>query len=230
MRRAAALLIAALALAGCGGGTPAGTPTPPAVRILPLGDSITDGRTVPGAYRTALWKELTGAGARIDFVGSRQSGPADLPDQDNEGHPGLRIDEIDADVTKWVNATDPRFVLIHLGTNDVFQEYELAGAPQRLAKLVEHVQRTAPDADVFVATLIPLQDATAQTRVAAYNAALPDALRALGPKVHLVDMHAAVTVADLADGVHPNEAGYAKMGAAWAAALRPLMPITRPAT
>ncbi|NEP46638.1 MAG: GDSL family lipase, partial [Okeania sp. SIO2H7] len=30
----------------------------------------------------------------IDFVGSETGGPPSLSDQDNQGHPGYRIDEI----------------------------------------------------------------------------------------------------------------------------------------
>jgi lysophospholipase L1-like esterase len=218
--RATSLLLAVVLLAAgaCGPG-----PGSAAVKILPLGDSITDGRALPGAYRTALWHELTGAGARVDFVGSRLGGPDNLPDRDHEGHPGYRIDEIDADIVRWVNATYPGIVLIHLGTNDVVQDRDLAGAPARLAKLVDRVLAIAPDAEVFVASLIPLQDPAREARAVAFNAALPDLVRAKGPRVHYVDMHAALSVADLADGVHPGAAGYAKMAKAWAEALRPVL-------
>ncbi|MEV6926221.1 SGNH/GDSL hydrolase family protein [Dactylosporangium sp. NPDC051485] len=215
MRALTALLAAAL-LAGCGA-----DPDPGTIRILPLGDSITDGFGVPGAYRTELYRRLTAAGMRVDFVGSRRGGPRDLPDRDHEGHPGLRIDEIDADVTKWVNATDPRIVLVHLGTNDVVQDARLAEAPQRLGRLIDHIAATAPDADIYVASLVPLADPAWQARADAFNAALPDLVAAKGPRVHLVDMRAALTVADLDDGVHPSAAGYAKMAGAWAAALGP---------
>jgi cellulase/cellobiase CelA1 len=41
-----------------------------------------------------------------------------------------------------------------------------------------------------------------------------------GKHVHLVDMHSAVTTADLTDGIHPTAAGYDKMAATWYTALR----------
>jgi hypothetical protein len=41
-----------------------------------------------------------------------------------------------------------------------------------------------------------------------------------GKRVHLVDLHAALTAADLIDGVHPTADGYDKMAAAWYTALR----------
>lgn len=40
-----------------------------------------------------------------------------------------------------------------------------------------------------------------------------------GRHVHLVDMFNALTIADLADGVHPNANGYNKMAAVWYSAL-----------
>ncbi|MFC4531060.1 lectin, partial [Sphaerisporangium dianthi] len=40
-----------------------------------------------------------------------------------------------------------------------------------------------------------------------------------GKHVHLVDMHAALTTADLIDGIHPTSGGYDKMAATWYNAL-----------
>jgi len=47
--------------------------------------------------------------------------------------------------------------------------------------------------------------------VNAYNAAIPGIVAQKGALTHLVDMHSAITTADLADGVHPNATGYDKM-------------------
>src|SRR5689334_1660791 len=105
------------------------------VRVMPLGDSITEGTQVPGGYRIGLWQRLAGAGYRVDFVGSQVNGPAALGDHDHQGHPGWRIDQIDANVTRWLATTGARTVLLHIGTNDVLQNYNLAGAPGRLSTL-----------------------------------------------------------------------------------------------
>jgi lysophospholipase L1-like esterase len=193
------------------------------VRVMPLGDSITEGTQVPGGYRIGLWQRLSAAGYRVDFVGSQVNGPAALGDHDHEGHPGWRIDQIDASITGWVRTTSPRTVLLHAGTNDVLQNFNTAGAPGRLSTLIDHITAAAPAADVFVATIIPLansgQEATART----FNAALPGIVQSKvtsGKRVHLVDMHAALTTADLIDGVHPTAGGYDKMAATWYAAMR----------
>ncbi|HEX6344256.1 AbfB domain-containing protein [Umezawaea sp.] len=221
MWRRRALVLTTLLLAAFGlGGVATAAESNGGTRIMPLGASITDGFTVPGGYRISLWRTLANAGHLVDFVGSqRSSGPADLPDHDHEGHSGWRIDEVDANADAWVRAAAPRTVLIHLGTNDVVQDHDVPGAPARMGALVDHIRAAAPGADVFVSSLIPLGDPVLEARAASFNAALPDVVRARGARVHFVDMHSALTTADLADGIHPTRAGYDKMAARWAAAL-----------
>ncbi|WP_236048832.1 AbfB domain-containing protein [Paractinoplanes ovalisporus] len=188
-------------------------------RILPLGDSITDGFNVPGGYRINLWRTLIGAGHLVDFVGSQSNGPADLPDREHEGHSGWRIDQVDAQATGWVTATAPRSVLVHLGTNDIVQNYDLPNAPARLSGLIDKIRAAAPGADVFVASIVPFSDPARESAANAFNATLPGIVRGKGFKVHFVDLHAALTTAQLADGVHPNREGYDRMAAGWASAL-----------
>jgi lysophospholipase L1-like esterase len=193
------------------------------VRVMPLGDSITDGTQVPGGYRIGLWQRLSAAGYRVDFVGTQFNGPSTLGDHDHEGHPGWRIDQIDANITGWLGSTGPRTVLLHIGTNDVLQNFNLAGAPGRLSTLIDHITAAAPAADVFVATIIPLASASQEAAARTFNAAVPGIVQSkvnAGKRVHLVDMHAALTAADLIDGIHPTAGGYDKMAATWYAALR----------
>jgi hypothetical protein len=64
------------------------------VRVMPLGDSITEGTQVPGGYRIGLWQRLNTNGYRVDLVGSQFNGPTSLGDHDHEGHPGWRIDQV----------------------------------------------------------------------------------------------------------------------------------------
>lgn len=212
---AVAAMVAAVPIAT----TPASAESNGGVRVMPLGDSITDGFNVPGGYRIELWQRFTSGGYRIDFVGSQFNGPASLGDHDHQGHSGWTIAQIDANVVNWLRATNPRTVLLHIGTNDMYGD--TSGAPSRLATLVDRITNTAPNADVFVATIIPKSGADNQVR--GYNNAIPQIVQsraAAGKRVHLVDMYRALTLSDLADGVHPNATGYRKMADAWFAALR----------
>ncbi|WP_410571180.1 endo-1,4-beta-xylanase [Amycolatopsis sp. cmx-4-61] len=217
----AALAAAALAFTGLTG--VAHAESNGGVRIMPLGDSITYGTGVPGGYRIGLWQRLAAGRYTNDFVGSQFNGPASLWDHDHEGHPGWRIDQIDANITGWLRTYNPRSVLLHIGTNDVLQNYNVAGAPGRLSTLLDHITATAPNADVFVAQLIPIGWASGDAAVRTFNAALPGIVQGkvnAGKHVHLVDMHSAVSAAELPDGVHPNATGYDKMAAVWYTALR----------
>jgi len=188
------------------------------VRVLPLGDSITDGFTEPGGYRTPLWQRLSGR--EVDFVGSTSSSPAGLGDHDHEGHPGWRVDQLDAGIVTWIRLARPRTVLLHAGTNDLNQNHDVATTPARLGALIDRIRSLAPLAEVFVAQITPIpDDAVLEGRVRAFNAALPAVVAQRGPRTHLVDMHSGFAAADLEDGVHPTSAGYAKMADRWAAAL-----------
>src|SRR5690606_20101241 len=91
-------------------GWAAGAESNGGVRIMPLGDSITDGLTVPGGYRIDLWQKLVADGYTIDFVGSQSNGPASLGDRDHEGHSGWRIDQIDANIVGWLQRYTPRTI------------------------------------------------------------------------------------------------------------------------
>ncbi|MDS0138722.1 MULTISPECIES: ricin-type beta-trefoil lectin domain protein [unclassified Amycolatopsis] len=193
------------------------------VRVMPLGDSITEGTQVPGGYRIGLWQRVTAGGYQVDFVGSQFNGPASLGDHDHEGHPGWRIDQIDANITGWLRTSSPHTVLLHIGTNDILQNYNVSGAPGRLSALVDHITGAVPDAEVFVATIIPIANSGQEAAARTFNATIPGMVQSkqnAGKHVHLVDMHAALTAADLIDGVHPTATGYDKMAAVWYAALQ----------
>ncbi|MGY0064166.1 SGNH/GDSL hydrolase family protein [Streptomyces sp. LZ34] len=189
------------------------------VRVMPLGDSITDGFNVPGGYRVDLWQKFVAGGHNVDFVGSMSNGPSSLGDRDHEGHSGWTIGQIDNNVVNWLRTYTPRTVLLHIGTNDMYGA-DPAGAPARLSTLLDHITATAPDTEVFVATIVPISFADSTVRT--FNAAIPAIVQSkvnAGKHVHLVDMYRALTTADLADGVHPNAGGYSKMANVWYGAL-----------
>ncbi|MEV4018244.1 lectin [Nonomuraea angiospora] len=221
---AAALMAVALVVAGTAmGAGVAGAESNGGVRVMPLGDSITEGTQVPGGYRIGLWQRLAAGRYTVDLVGSQFNGPGSLGDHDHEGHPGWRIDQIDANITGWLRTYTPRTVLLHIGTNDVLQNYNLAGAPQRLSALIDHITTAVPDADVFVATIIPLANSGQESAARTFNAAIPGIVQSKvnsGKRVHLVDMHGKLTTSDLIDGIHPTAGGYDKMAAAWYGALQ----------
>jgi lysophospholipase L1-like esterase len=218
----AAIASALVGVAALTTGTGIAAASPDGVRVMPLGDSITDGVQTPGGYRTGLCQRLVANGYNVDFVGSLSNGPATQCGQNHEGHSGWRIDQIDANIVGWLGTARPHTVLLHIGTNDVLQNDDLANAPNRLSTLIDHITATAPAAEVFVAQIIPLADPSKDAQVRSFNGAIPGIVQskaAAGKHVHLVDMHTALTAADLVDGIHPTPAGYDKMAAVWHSAL-----------
>lgn len=188
------------------------------VRIMPLGDSITDGVGAPGGYRVGLRQKLVADGRSIDFVGSVASGPGS--DREHEGHSGWTIGQIHNNIVNWLRTYTPSTILLHIGTNDMYGS-DPNGAPQRLSALIDRITAQSPNADLFVATIIPIRFADPTVR--RYNASLTTIVKnkaAQGKRVHLVDMYPAVPMADLPDGIHPNAAGYGKMATTWFNALR----------
>lgn len=231
VRRLGTALLGVVVALGLGVGVtePAVAESNGGVRVMPLGDSITDGFNVPGGYRITLWQRLAGGGHTVDFVGSGFNGPATLPDHDHEGHSGWRIDQLDANIVAWLRTHSPRTVLLHIGTNDMNQNHDVANAPARLSALIDKIRATAPAVELFVAQITPETNPTLEARVRAYNATIPGIVAQKGPRTHLVDMHSAITTADLADGVHPNATGYDKMGARWHEALQSVPGSLQPA-
>lgn len=194
------------------------------VRIMPLGNSITDGFGIPGGYRIELSRRLKADGHRIDFVGSLDNGAPSLKDTDHEGHSGYRVDEIRARVEPWVKTAKPDHILLLIGTNDVTQGYAPRTVQRRLASLLDRVTAAAPTAQVFVSSIPPLASDELNDRADGYNAAIPrivEAKRAKDQRVRFVDAGRALTTADLSDGVHPNRRGYAKLAEAWYEAVAP---------
>ncbi|KAK2032882.1 hypothetical protein LX32DRAFT_554471 [Colletotrichum zoysiae] len=189
------------------------------LRILPLGDSITNGfqSSSGNGYRLQLLDNLKGN--TVDFVGSVQAGT--MPDPDNEGHNGATIDQISSFATASLPQR-PNVVLLHAGTNDINGNVDTANAPGRLSSLIDKVIAACPDAVILVAQILPIADAAANARVTAYNAALPDIIASkvdAGHHVMMVDMHSRLLSGSFADGLHPNDVGYSTMGDTWYSAI-----------
>jgi lysophospholipase L1-like esterase len=192
-------------------------------KVMPLGDSITEGYTVSGGYRTNLWDSLVSEGSDVDFIGSQTSGPSSLSDKNHEGHPGYFIDQIAENISTWLPAYKPETVLLLIGTNDIEKNNEPGGAPTRLSGLMDQIVALRPTARLYVASIPPADDSAINQRVLDYNAAIPGLVNGKvlqGKKVVYVDIYSALTTDDLADVVHPDAEGYAKIAERWFEALR----------
>jgi acyl-CoA thioesterase I len=211
----------------------AAVPPRSTVRIMPLGDALTEGYDVPGGYRTRLWRLLVADGFRADFVGSQRSGPESLPDRDHEGHAGWRIDQIEREAPGWISRFEPDIVLLWLGLHDLTQQHQVAAAPARLRSLIDTIVGPWPAIQVLVGTLPPAREPGLAARIIAFNAALPEmvsARRTAGALTWLVDINRVVRVSDLSDGVHPSADSHQVIAGAWYEPLRAILAGRPPAS
>ena len=137
-------------------------------RIVPIGDSITQGNTTHWTYRYPLWKMLIDAGADFDFVGSSNFYPPINPgippyrghafDFDHEGHVFFQTSEIAGQLPHWLSSNGgyiPDIALVHAGTNDALLAQPAAAAVTNLISIIATLQAWNPQVKVLLAKIIP---------------------------------------------------------------------------
>lgn len=219
---------AAGATGGAGSGGDAGFKPCPATgecKILPLGDSITFGIGSAGGYRVELFHLALMNMKKITFVGTSPAGangPAMVDGQPfpnkHEGTSGITIGGLDGRVPSPALNDDPHIILLHIGTNDMYMSP--AGAPERLATLIDQILVDQPNALLVVSNIVPLSSGS--SAVMTYNAAVPGVVKMradAGKHIVFVDQFEGFPTSELGDGVHPNAAGYKRMAGKWWAAI-----------
>jgi hypothetical protein len=210
------------------GGT--GNNPPPALRIMPLGDSITEGTTTPQppdnqrvGYRQKLYNDLvTLANGKftVDFVGGIQNGGAFI-DPNHQGTPGQRDDELAANVGSYLNTNKADILLLHIGTN-VFDP-SAADVQTALNSIDSWEVGNLFPVTVFLAQIIDdIPNFGTELDVPTFNTNLMNMV-ATRPtdRLVLVDMHSVLNYGsggpgpDMADNLHPTQAGYDKMATKW---------------
>ena len=199
--------------------------------IMPFGDSITG---EPHTYREPLYGQLTAAGCTVRFVGSQTDTYATIPQKNHEGHPGFTIGDVAKSTDAWIAANPARYVLMLIGTNDIAWWYAgtAAEVADAHAALLDRILADSPDTWVVVGSLPPQSSVIVEpnkydravfaTTVNAEIKKRLDVRIAAGKNVRFADVNAALTVADLRDGIHPTTAGYAKLADVWFRALKPI--------
>ena len=197
----------------------------PPLRIMPLGDSITEAGGGFASYRYWLQKDLEASGIKVDFVGSRKGVFHGEPrfadfDQDHEGHWGWSTGEVLAKIEGWA-ALRPDVVLMHLGTNDLATQPN--AVPENLARIIASLRNANPRVTIFVARVIPVSNFPKES-LDRVNAAIERMVReqstAESPLIVVPQDQGFDVARDTYDGIHPNESGERKMAKRWAEALR----------
>lgn len=221
-------------------------------KIMCLGNSITQGNLEHPGYKYRLWQKLVDAGVDFEFVGSHDVNNGGTPavkgevrngkvfTNRNEGHWGWRTDEIlngedggssTNNLSVWLQSYTPDIVLMHLGTNDVFQQQSISSTLDELRTVAAQLRSKNPNVVILMAKLIPAYDQVAGPDIAAsieelntYLPSLAEELHTTASPVVLVDQYTnfnATTGADTWDGIHPNGSGEEKMATIWYNAMQP---------
>jgi lysophospholipase L1-like esterase len=215
------------------------------LKVMSIGDSITDDCVYNGAWRAPLQPLLEGSGINFTNVGryysTAQSGFTKLR---HEGFCGSVIAAPGmfgpvhgyASQDNYLLRTErdglsiamnrPDLVLVLIGANDLGRgrnPYQVA--TNDMAALLGMIFSNAPNAQVLLAKPTTLQDATLgyglhATNVPVYSAALQALVnqrQAAGAKVFLADMFSAVDYATMfeSDHLHPNPLGLQAIAKEW---------------
>jgi lysophospholipase L1-like esterase len=216
------------------------------LKILPLGDSITQLGGEHLGYRFVLWKLLIDAGIPFDFIGSMRETQEERAgietthrghafDADHEGHSGwTAADLVDGcswepdrgALPEWLDTYTPDIVLLHIGTNDVFQSTASDATIGKIETIIDLLQESNPNVCVFLAKTIPLAGEWGKT----YDSSIVELNSRIGgvaarkttatSRVIVVDQYSGINgTVDTYDGIHPSAAGSAKMAQRWADAI-----------
>ncbi|KAJ4369602.1 hypothetical protein N0V83_005364 [Neocucurbitaria cava] len=197
------------------------------VKIMALGDSITGS---PGCWRAYLWQKLQQAGIKnTDFVGTLPAqGCGFQYDGENEGHGGfLAINIADQNqLPGWLSSTKPDIVMMHLGTNDVWNNRSPAEITTAFSKLVDQMRASKSSMKILVAKIIPMNPPNCGecgARVVALNSVIDSwaaGKNSSSSPITVVDTWTGFDTATMTgDGVHPNDVGNKKLAETWFAPL-----------
>ena len=193
---------------------------------MPVGDSITRGywgSPSHNGYRKPLYDKLTDANYNSDFVGNLADG--NFPDPNHDGHDSWHAaggpgGGILPNVYNWLTANPANIVLLHIGTNDITFD-QTGGDANEVSDILDEIDRFSTDTKVILALIIdrvPHSPATTKYNQDVNNMA--QSRIAAGDAIVVVDMENALNyINDMADFVHPNDVGYAKMANVWFNAL-----------
>ena len=217
-----------------------------AIRIMPLGDSITQGITSgvdieneQVSYRKTLRDLLVADGYSIDFVGSQSNGSDVFDDSQHEGHPGWTAQQILLKINEFLTDNPPDIVLLHIGTNNMNWGYSPEDTAIAVEQILDGIDNYEWEKGVNIIVVLALiinqedYECGLDSDTTEYNNLLEDMARLRiesGDRLEIVNMECDAgidyrrqPVGDMWDDLHPFETGYEKMAWEWYYALYPIL-------
>jgi len=137
------------------------------IKILAVGDSITEGIGGATSYRKPLIDKLDLLGCDFSMVGSRPSNRTGSFISPHEGYSANPVEHFlnatgnNPGINNMMDTEDPDVVLVHLGSNDmrlgspIYGSYANGGTITELKRFVSRIQAKNSSAEIFVANVIP---------------------------------------------------------------------------
>jgi acyl-CoA thioesterase-1 len=207
------------------------------LRIITLGDSITEGDVNNASYRFWLQKKLISAGYNVDFVGTRRgnhvpyvgtNGDPIYPwfDQDHQARWGGHLDELHAAMPQWA-ALNPDVALIHIGHNDIRGGETPQALIDHLSQFIDDLRGYRPNIKIAIAQPVKNTSLGYIAEMDAYRALIPGlaaAKHTAQSPVVVVDQYEDFhPETDTYDTVHPNADGEKKIARKFLRAIEALV-------
>ena len=142
------------------------------IKIMCIGDSITDGYGTPGSYRKFLYYGLTKKGYSIDMIGAKSgwsttytdetTGESFDYDDDNTGYSGYAIKNYNGrngiyETLKETNCLSqkPDIVILQIGTNNVIDKHDKNENSNDYDILLDYILENIPSTSMVFITTIP---------------------------------------------------------------------------
>jgi len=204
------------------------------VKIILIGDSITEGSHSSSSYRRYLDGMLRRSGHLIDFVGSRkkhndgETEPDNYEyDVDHEGHWGKDSRWLAKNMPSLLADDTADVAVIHLGTEDIVSGSGTAEEiVENIEKIIETLRSKNETMKIVLSQIIPAKGKAAE--VALLNRKIAEFIESHSTDqspISMVDQHSGFhPTSDLAsDGVLPNAEGAKKMASIFASTINKLL-------
>lgn len=145
------------------------------IKIMCVGDSITDGFGIEGSYRKFLYNELIKKGYNINMIGSKNGGGTTYIDEktgetfeyddDNTGYSTFTIKSYGwrSGIYEKLIETDalsqnPDIVILQIGTNNILDNHNSVDNSKDFEILIDYILGKIPSTSILFVTTIPPLD------------------------------------------------------------------------
>lgn len=195
------------------------------VRIMGIGDSITEGGGTFTSYMGPLARLLSAAGFDYGFVGPRNGSSAGISYK-HAAFGGKNTEYVEQRIDSIYRTFPADIVLIHSGHNHFVEEKPVPGIVAAHRSMIDKIMQVNPDAVILIAGVIHSGKLPKYSYIAELNESLRQMVEDVNrPNVKYVSVNDGFDwrIHTIADKVHPNLTGAFVMACNWFKVLNPII-------